>query len=185
MTAHPRFKSACLAVLATVLLAACGAAVSSGGGVAFPQSEVDTVPTEVGVGMAVCAPGFPDCDDMVVMTEQPCSAEGCSTDPEVSYEEVPIEQTSGTPHAVAFENTQVSSDGMQISVQWWSGVSPCTALADVEVVQDASSVTITVHEASVHPDGQDVACIQIAQAKQHTIALDQPLGDREIIDGAR
>lgn len=38
-----------------------------------------------------------------------------------------------------------------------------------------------VSEASEHPDDAEVACIEIAQAKQHTVSLTAPLTDREIV----
>jgi hypothetical protein len=77
-----------------------------------------------------------------------------------------------------------AGDSAQVTVRWWSGVEPCHALAEVRLEETADTITLTVLEASVHPDGEPVACTEQALAKQHTVTLAAPVGARSIVDGA-
>lgn len=189
-------------VLAGLAGACAGESVAVGAG-GRPSDERVTVPDPdggPGGGTAMCAPGVPDCVDTVVDgPAQPCPTDGCSTDPherpdsgtvsepdggtdEIAYEEVHPVTTAGTPRRVAFESVVSDPGSDQLVVRWWSGVEPCHALVEVEVEESDGAVAVTVWEATVHPDDADVACIEIAQAKQHTVTLAAPLGDREVID---
>ena len=175
-----------LTALLLLLAAACGDATTAVGSGAPTSAAVDPdTPVSDGPppGSAMCAPDTPDCVDTAV-DPQPCPSDGCTGQPDVTYEEVEIVPTAGTPRPVRFESAEPSADGTQVVVRWWSGVPPCNALADVQVTEDDASITISLFEASEHPDDADVACIEIAQAKQHTIDLATPLGDRVILDGA-
>ena len=76
-----------------------------------------------------------------------------------------------------------SADGTSVAIDFWSGVEPCAVLGRVDVDYGPNAVTITLLEG--HLDvGEDVVCIEIAVLKQTVVQLDEPLGDREIVDGA-
>jgi hypothetical protein len=85
------------------------------------------------------------------------------------------------PHA--FDRVDVSEDGRTATVLYWSGVEPCYVLDHVDVEYGANAVTITLYEGH-DPDADDVACIEIALMKKVVVELDEPVGDREIVDGA-
>lgn len=87
-------------------------------------------------------------------------------------------------HPVPFESATPEGDGSQVRVVWWSGVEPCNVLDHVEVVETASTVTITLYEGH-GPGAGDVACIEIAVQKATLVRLDKPLGNRELVDGAK
>lgn len=179
-----RLPLAGLFLVLLLLTAACadsaGSADDETSAAADPTSSVSS-PPDAGspdAGAGICSPEVTEgCDDVPVDPDaEDCPPEGCT-----AWQETAIVDTEGTPRARGFES--VESDGDTLVVQWWSGVEPCTALSEVKVEETDTAVTVTLFEASVHPDDADVACIEIAQAKQHTITLDAPLGDREVIDG--
>jgi hypothetical protein len=82
-----------------------------------------------------------------------------------------------------FDGAKVGADGTTISIDFWSGVEPCSVLDHVDIAYGADTVTITLFEGH-DPSAGDVACIDIAMLKRVVITLDQPLGDRAIVDGA-
>ena len=154
-----------------------------------PETPVSDGPA-AGGGMAMCAPGVPDCTDMVVNPdgEVTCPPEGCGGDPaapDQTYVEVAPRPIAGQAAPRPWDEAVPSADGTQVSVRWWSGVEPCTVLADVQVEETPERVVITVFEGPDQaPDAEPVACIDIAQAKQTTVQLAAPLADRPVVDGS-
>lgn len=120
--------------------------------------------------------------------EQPTS---CSaTDPCASPRNEPSGPENVTPRPgtsdvrpVPFESATPEGDGRVIRVVWWSGVEPCYVLDHVEVVEAATTVTITLYEGH-DPAAGDVACIELAVKKSTRIELGEPLRGRAIVDGA-
>ena len=141
-----------------------------------------------GDGMAMCIEGVPDCDDMVVIpdSDQPVSHDA-GDDPLI--DPVPDVQTvDPNPGAVGlrarpFDTVTIGDDGRTITVEFMSGVEPCYVLGKVKVVETADAVTITLFEGHLESD-EDVACIDIGVFKRTIVTLDDPLGSREIVDGA-
>jgi hypothetical protein len=185
--------------LAGPQLATAGSPERSGGG-------VEPAEPGAGDGMAMCIEGVPDCDDMIVVPapdEKPCGEEVVGTGPDaaVSYTEchadeprVPVDPDAGAqlveptpgmadarPHA--FDHVVVAGDGRSVSVFFWSGVEPCYQLDHVDVAYGAETITITLFEGHDASAG-DVACIEIALVKEVVVSLDEPVGGREIVDGA-
>jgi hypothetical protein len=85
-------------------------------------------------------------------------------------------------YARMFDSATVSDDGRTVTIDFWSGVEPCYVLDHVDVAY-GGAVIITLFEGTA-PTDEPVACIEIAVAKRVVITLDEPLGDRPIIDGA-
>ena len=85
---------------------------------------------------------------------------------------------------LGWDNVKVSDSGRSVDVIFWSGVEPCYVLDRVEVEHRADKVVITLFQGS-SPSDEDVACIDIAVQKVTTVKLEEPLGDRKIVDGAR
>ncbi|MDQ4096920.1 MAG: hypothetical protein M3144_03490 [Actinomycetota bacterium] len=85
-------------------------------------------------------------------------------------------------HKHPFES--VAGYGSQaVAARWWGGVAPCDVLARVDVVETGTTVTITLWSGTA-PGSEDVACIAMAQYKEHIGTLDAPLAGRTIVDGA-
>jgi hypothetical protein len=76
----------------------------------------------------------------------------------------------------------VGDDGRTVAIDFVSGIEPCYVLDHVDVTYGEDRVTITLHEGS-DPDAGDVACIDIGVYKRTIVVLDEPLGDRTIVDG--
>jgi hypothetical protein len=66
-------------------------------------------------------------------------------------------------------------------VHFTGGVEACYGLARVDVRYGADAVTVTLFEGRVPGD---LYCIEVAVAKAVRVELDEPLGDREVVDGA-
>jgi hypothetical protein len=152
-------------------------------------------------GMAMCVEGVPDCDDMVVVPQDPaCGVVVSGTGPDAAVSSDAchddgskvvgdgaqlVEPRPGMagvrPHP--FDHAVVADDGRSVTVFFWSGVEPCYVLDHVEVAYDAERVTITLFEG--HDAAEPgTACIELALLKKVVVPLDEPLGGREIVDGA-
>ena len=83
----------------------------------------------------------------------------------------------------AFDHAVVNDDGSSVTVFFWSGVEPCYVLDHIDVDTGSNAITITLFEGHDTNAG-DVACIDIALLKKVVVQLDEPLGDRSIVDGA-
>jgi hypothetical protein len=144
-----------------------------------PVSDCDD---SVGTICAAPTDGATAADDCHDMVSAPGS-DGSNTMPDGSAQLV--EPTPGMagirPHA--FDHAVVGDDGTTVAVFFWSGVEPCHVLDHVDVADGANAVTITLYEGHDASAG-DVACIEIALMKEVVVELDEPVGDREIVDGA-
>lgn len=121
-----------------------------------------------------------DCDDTVVGSP---GDDGKIMDPGDGAQAVePRPGMAGVrPHS--FDHAVVADDGRTVTVFFWSGVEPCYVLDHVDVEYGANAVAITLFEGH-DADAGDVACIEIALLKKVVVELDEPVGDREIVDGA-
>jgi hypothetical protein len=82
-----------------------------------------------------------------------------------------------------FDDASVADDDVTVTIAFVSGVEPCYVLDRVDVAYGTDAVTITLFEGH-DPSGGDVACIEIGVFKSVTIALDEPLAGRALVDGA-
>jgi hypothetical protein len=112
----------------------------------------------------------------------PCPGDDSSYPPPVP---TPLEPTPGMDgvHPRSWDTSTVSDDGKSVTLIFYTGVAPCTVLDHVDVKYGTDTVTITLFEGS-DPSSKDTACIDIAMLVSTTVRLDQPLGDRQIVDGA-
>jgi hypothetical protein len=69
-----------------------------------------------------------------------------------------------------------------VEVEFYGGVEACEGLDRVEVRERPNTVRITVFVGRV-PEAE--VCIELAVLKAATARLEEPLGDRRIVDGAR
>jgi hypothetical protein len=131
--------------------------------------------------------------------EQPCGTtvtSGSGPDGVVGYTPCPGEEppnfepqvVSPRPgmadaHARPFDDAKVDPDGVTVRIDFVSGVEPCSVLDHVDVAYGVATVTITLFEGHDAAAGE-VACIDIGVFNRVVITLDEPLGDRTIVDGA-
>jgi hypothetical protein len=96
-----------------------------------------------------------------------------------------VEPTPGMsdlyPHT--FDKAVVGDDGKTLTIFFWSGVEPCYVLDHVDVDYGPGAITVALFEGHDASAG-DVACIEIAMLKKVVVHLDEPVGDRRIVDGA-
>lgn len=164
--ARPRLLLLSLGLFA-LTAAACGAADTT--------SSIEDAAAPPATG--ACLEDAEDCHDT--------GGDSGGVDPEPG-EATRVEPTDGLEdvHPVGWDAIEVAPDDQrQITVFWWSGVAPCNALAEVDVVHGADAVTVTVLEGNV-PSDEPRACIELAQYTSTSLTLDEEIGPRSILDGA-
>jgi hypothetical protein len=174
MRTSQRATIALVLALGTLLVVAV-----AGAGTTTPLPPMADEPTGGGVEPAdpgsgggaagTCLEGVPDCVDTVV---------------EPQAEPTVVEPRPGMVNVFArpFDTSAVGDDGRTVTIDFWGGVEPCSVLDHVDVTY-GDAVIVTLFEGS-EPTEEPVACIEIAMLKRVVITLDEPLGDRPIIDGA-
>jgi hypothetical protein len=85
-------------------------------------------------------------------------------------------------HAIGWDSYSADKKG-RLFISFYSGVEPCYVLDHIDVIERDEKVTITLWEGNA-PDSEDVACIEIAELKTTIIQLEEPLGQRKLLDGA-
>jgi hypothetical protein len=178
---------------------------SGGGGDGFAGICVEpAAPEAVGEG----PPGsWEECndtiDDPVVVDPGECGEKVSGTGPDasVSYTPCPgdedpkvtdpydgaqkVEPTPGMSDVYPriFDKVVVGDDDRTLTIFFWSGVEPCYVLDHVDVDEGAGAITVTLFEGHDASAG-DVVCIEIALLKKVVVQLDEPVGDRRVVDGA-
>jgi hypothetical protein len=162
---------------------------------------------EPGTGSVSESGGSDGCNDMIdnpVVTDPGDCGEkvsGTGPDATVSYTPCPgddnpvvtnpydgaqkVEPTPGMSglYPRAFDNAVVGDDDRTLTIFFWSGVEPCYVLDHVDVDDGPGAITVTLFEGHDASAG-DVACIEIALLKKVVVQLDEPVGDRRVVDGA-
>lgn len=187
-----------VALLASIVVlgVAAVAAAQAPSPPAQPQpGVVEGPPGDSGGGMAMCVEGVPDCDDMIVVPDPgsgddptascPVGTPDCNDTPMAPPGEPQVvEPTPGMANVRArpFDTATVGDDGTTITIDFVSGVEPCSVLDHIDVAYGSGTVTITLFEGN-DPSAGEVACIDIGVFKRTIVTLDEPLGDRVIVDG--
>jgi hypothetical protein len=153
MRTSSRTRWIVVAVIAALLVAATGAAIAASTG--GPDTPVSSDPTGGG-------PPPPGGGGPVVVEPRPGMVD---------------------VYARPFDTATPSDDGTSVTVDFVSGVEPCTVLDHVDVRYGDRAVTITLFEGR-DPDAGDVACIEIGVFKRVIVPLEEPLAGRDIGDGA-
>lgn len=206
-TPHRSLLASVAVVLATLFLAACGSPDGN------PPAAGGNDTGDGGCSLPGYDPGDPssnptptpegeDCEDpddpAVIDPDSPEAPVGCGPGPTpdgfVSWEECPdggdtgpryqlVEQRDGLvdPRPVDWLKAKPRSGGTVLRVTFWSGVEECYGVSDVEVEETDTSVTVTIREGRV-PEAE--VCIEVAVKKAIDVGLSEPVGGRDIVDGA-
>ena len=142
-------------------------------------------------------------DDPVVVDPGDCGEKVSGTGPDASVSHTPcpgdedpkvtdpydgaqkVEPTPGMSGVSSriFDKVGVGDDDRTLTIFFWSGVEPCYVLDHVDVDEGPGAISVTLFEGHDSSAG-DVACIEIALLKKVVVQLDEPVGDRRIVDGA-
>jgi hypothetical protein len=87
-------------------------------------------------------------------------------------------------YPLRWQKIDVGEDDRTLAVHFTSGVEPCYVLDHVDVAYRTNEVEITLYEGH-DPDDEDTACIEIAEFKVTKVHLEEPLGGRKLVDGAK
>jgi hypothetical protein len=171
--------------ISALAIAASAAVASGGSSAAPPRADGGTHgPANIGTTPPVRACGTPK-----VQGEGPdgtVSFAPCDTNLPGPMESHVVVPTPGMADVrpVPFQSSHVEPDGRTVAVDFVAGIEPCSVLDHVDVRYGADAVTITLSEGS-DPSAGQVGCIAIAEFKRVIVHLDQPLGDRSILDGVK
>jgi hypothetical protein len=77
---------------------------------------------------------------------------------------------------------KVASDELSARLTWYSGVEECYGLDRAEVDYHERTIDITLFSGS-RPEAE--TCIELAEKVVTVVELDEPVGGRELVDGAR
>lgn len=140
------------------------------------------------VEQPVPAPPDQPVDDEVALDPVPMPPPG--EPPRVDEDEmepqlVEVQPDAEDPRVRDWTEVYVLDGGTTIELRWWGGVEPCHVVAGVDVDHGEELITVTLMEGTgPTPDGEDVACIDIARYTAVRVPLDEPVGERSIVDGA-
>lgn len=101
-----------------------------------------------------------------------------AVDPKYLAKDAPSEKAPDAGGTTGADGTvqSYSADGRTLSVTFWGGV--CSTYK-ASASEDSDTVRVTVTESK--PDSKKM-CIKVAKKLTRTVTLDQPLGDRKVVD---
>jgi hypothetical protein len=182
-----------LAIAVTVIIGAVAASSAAGSGAPTQEhSAGGSAPGAAGAEPAEPSPGTgtatPPCGTTVTSGSGPDSSVGfmpCPRDESPVVHPQIVEPTLGMAdvHPIAFDKAKAGDDDRTVTIDFVTGVAPCSVLDHVDVSYGEDAVTITLFEGH-DPDAGMVACPAIAVFERTIVTLDQPLGGRAIVDGA-
>ena len=82
--------------------------------------------------------------------------------------------------AIPWDRHRVSDAGDAVDLFFWHGIEECYGVDRVEVNYERKVVTITIYEGR-NPAAE--TCIELAVRKVVRVNLDEPIGDRPVVDG--
>ena len=85
------------------------------------------------------------------------------------------------PIPTAWTKATVADDGLSARLTWYSGVEECYGLDRVQVGYRDETVEITLYAGS-RPEAEE--CIDLAEKVVTVVDFKEPVGDRELVDGA-
>lgn len=176
MTTRAKYLIPAIVVIA-VLFAACGSPASEG-----PGSDAGGGSSgDPGAGAGTTCPSpdpgkAPDCP--VSSTHDPLIL-----DPGDEPRARPIAITPGLENVnmTVFDKHRVV-DGDRLKLFFWGGVEDCYGVDHVDIEYGNDAVTATIFYGN-KPDAD--VCIEIAEYQVVTVQLDEPLGGRDVVDGAQ
>jgi hypothetical protein len=122
-------------------------------------------------------------DAIVSYTPCPGDHDPVITDPYDGAQKVEPRPGMSGVNPTAFDEVVIGDDGRTLTIFFYSGVEPCYVLDRIDVDAGSHAITITLYQGHDASAG-DVACIDIAVLKKVVVQLDEPVGDRRVVDGA-
>jgi hypothetical protein len=94
-----------------------------------------------------------------------------------------VEPEGGLENVIptAWTKARVAPDGRSARLTWYSGVEECYGLDHVAVYPTKKMVVVTLFAGS-RPEAE--TCIELAEKVVTIVHFEEPVGDRELVDGA-
>ncbi len=192
---NPSTSARVLVALAvpTLLLTGCGVDVGATVGTDDATATETSDEAMAGDTLGMCAPGVPDCVDMVVRTDGDEPAVG--DDPIVGEDIVvtdalpPDTRPAELAHDPAGESwpiflQQAVVRDASVDVVFSGGTAPCFVVDRVETDESESGVIVTVFVRTEGDASTDCSAQEVT-TQVVTVDLAAPLGDRALLDGSR
>lgn len=185
-TTTPAVRALVALALPAVLLAGCGVDVRATVGTPTPSATegVD------GDALGMCAPGVPDCVDVVVDPDGEVDGDAIvAEDVFISDILPPDARFVGMSHDPAAEawpvflQQAVVRDG-RVDLLFSGGEAPCFVVDHVETDESDEAVIVSVFVRSAAEDQFDCADQEVS-TQGVTVELQAPLGERPLLDGSR
>jgi len=115
-------------------------------------------------------------DDTPVTDEpMPVPGDDGGAAPDITYEPIDVEGDLPGDGYVPGGGELISVDGNKITVGFWMGVEDCYGVERIDIAETETKVAVDI---TVAARALDQVCIEIAEARSVTVALDAPLGGR-------
>jgi hypothetical protein len=165
--------------------AAPGTPEAVGSGPPAPAGCNDTIDDPVVVDPGKCGEQVSGTGPDAIVSYTPCPGDDDPVVPDPYGNAQRVEPRPGMSDVSPriFDKVVVGDDDRTLTIFFWSGVEPCYVLDHVDLAYGPGAITVTLfegHDASA----SDAACIEIALLKKVVVQLDEPVGDRRIVDGA-
>jgi hypothetical protein len=156
-----------------------------GSGPPAPAGCNDTIDDPRAVDPGECGEQVSGTGPDAIVSYTPCPGDDDPVDPDPYGNAQLVEPRPGMSDVYPriFDKVVVGDDDRTLTIFFWSGVEPCYVLDHVDLAYGPGAITVTLFEGHDASAG-DVACIEIALLKKVVVQLDEPVGDRRIVDGA-
>ena len=82
--------------------------------------------------------------------------------------------------AIGWDRHRVRGGGDVVDLYFWHGVEECYGVDRIDVTYGEKTVSLTIYEGR-NPEAE--TCIELAVRKVVRVTLDEPIGDRAVVDG--
>jgi hypothetical protein len=197
VTAKVKTKTALIVAIAVLVVAGiAGATLAFGSdgprraaGPGVEDGSGSGAPGNPGTGVVPDDPDTGGGAGSACLPVDPADPEGsvCNDTPGINLPGGPqiVEPTPGMAgvRPRGYDTATVGDDDRTVTIDFVSGIEPCSVLDHIDVAYGANAVTITLFEGHDASAG-DVACIEIGVFKRVIVTLNQPLAGRDLVDGA-
>jgi hypothetical protein len=84
--------------------------------------------------------------------------------------------------AIPWDRHRVQAEGGALDLFFWHGVEECYGVDRVDVRYGRRNLRVTIYEGR-NPEAE--VCVELAVRKVVRVTLDEPIGDRAVVDGSR
>jgi len=153
--------------------------------VRMSMMRISTISLSLLLSLTACSSGTASPPPTTAPPDSPVSTVAPPAPPgPVEPSPAPLIPTAGLQnvHPIQWQDAIVGADDRSATLTWYTGPPECYGLDHVDTRYTPGTVRITLYEGTV--PGAEV-CTEIAMFVSTTVTFDEPVGGREIVDGAK